>query len=188
MRTLWKTIVAVVALTLLAAVQPDCAYACSCLPSPPPDQALADATAVFSGRVTEKEILLNNAGTSFDRVTFAVTRSWKEAAQPTLVVTTSGDSASCGFFFEQGQEYIVYANEQEGQLSTGLCSRTALLADASDDIAALGPGDAVAPTELPATGDDAQRRRTVALAAGALVLVACGGLVVRRRAPTRGRS
>jgi hypothetical protein len=46
----------------------------------------------------------------------------------------------CGFGFETGRDYVVYAHGAEGQLETGICTGTALVDEPenndADDIAA----------------------------------------------------
>ncbi|HXN49392.1 MAG TPA: carboxypeptidase regulatory-like domain-containing protein [Bryobacteraceae bacterium] len=53
-------------------------------------------------------------------------------------VVTGVWDGDCGFRFDRGQSYVVYAGESEdGQLATGICSRTAELDRAQDDLAYL---------------------------------------------------
>ena len=39
-------------------------------------------------------------------------------------VATASDGAACGFHFEEGRRYTVFASEHRGRLETGLCSGT----------------------------------------------------------------
>ena len=86
----------------------DMALACSCAPAPPPAQARDAAD------------------------------SWKKARCGTVVIQTPSDSAMCGFGFEVGKSYLIYADMQKGKLSTNLCSRTSTIEEAGEDVAALG--------------------------------------------------
>jgi hypothetical protein len=52
-------------------------------------------------------------------------------------IKTSASSASCGYNFEQGEDYLVYAREIEGETFVSLCSRTALAYDSEEDLAYL---------------------------------------------------
>ena len=110
------------------------AYACSCLQPPAPNQALADARAVFSGKVTniqQDRYTLN--------VTFEVDQQWKGDEAETIVIQTATSSATCGYPFEVNQTYLVYANQPQGsKLRTDHCSRTTLLNQATDDLSELG--------------------------------------------------
>ena len=187
MRLIWKLAVTVALVAFVAAVQPTCVFACSCRPRGPPEDALANSTAVFSGRVTALSAPVDAGGADPVRVTFAVARSWKGVARSTIVLTTPASSASCGVGFVQGQEYLVYALKSEGRLETNLCSRTTQLGSAGADLAVLGAGSAPAgggmtPT-LPAAGDDALSadQWLARVAAGALLIVFGAGMLKRRR-------
>jgi hypothetical protein len=47
-------------------------------------------------------------------------------------VTTGWGNGDCGFDFEVGKEYVVYASD-EGQLETSICSGTSLLVAGTQD-------------------------------------------------------
>jgi hypothetical protein len=113
------------------------AYACSCIPPVPPAEALAQAGAVFSGEVLE----VAQDGMHL-RVRLQVGTVWKGAGERVVFVTTPASTASCGFPFEQGQEYQVYttADAESNGLQTNLCTRTKLVSEAAEDLQALGPG------------------------------------------------
>jgi hypothetical protein len=188
----WKMLSALVVVAFLTAVQPACVFACSCIAPGPPEEALASSTAVFAGKVTEIVAPANLGGAEPMRVTFEVSQGWKGAEQKTIVVHTSGSSASCGFEFAQGQEYLVYASESEGTLQTGLCSRTAQLAMAGDDLAVLGEGTVPTgapavdtPTTMPETGNSiGQYVVPAALVSGLVLVVLLSSVVVTRRRGT----
>ena len=101
-----------------------------------------DQTAVFAGEVTNIESDEGPVINSTDpvMVTFQVIEVWKGAPQNTITITTPRESASCGFNFEVGREYVVYAWDNGDGLSTNLCSRTAELSPDLEDLDALGPG------------------------------------------------
>jgi serpin B len=127
-------------------------YACSCLPPGAPLAEMARATAVFAGRVTNIEVPGGVIVSSADpvKVTFAAGQIWKGPEEAVITVTTPRDSASCGVSFQTGQEYLVYALGSENELTTNLCSRTASLARAAEDLAVLGEGrtpEPATPTE-----------------------------------------
>jgi hypothetical protein len=90
-------------------------------------------------------------------VTFDVSQVWKGPEFTSLAVSTAQSSASCGYTFEFGRDYLVYAYGAEENLEVGLCSRTQLLADAEADLAELG--QATEPTaanpSLPAASPEA---------------------------------
>lgn len=190
MTMFWRMVAALVVVAVMTAVQPACVFACSCIAPPPPDEAMANSTAVFAGQVTEIVAPADLGGSNPVVVTFAVSQGWKGAEQTTIVVSTTGSSASCGFEFVKGQEYLVYATESEGRLQTGLCSRTASLAAAANDIAVLGDGTvptsaggaAEQPATLPETGDTmSSYLAPVALGGVLLLVVVLGSVMVTRR-------
>lgn len=131
------------ALIAALAVPPRPAHACSCVPPPPPAAARDQATAVFAGTVSAIGGGDQSSGGAL-LVTFELQQVWKGPDGPQLTITTPADSAGCGYGFVQGESYLVYADAQGGQLSTGLCARTTPLAAADADLAALGPGTPVA--------------------------------------------
>jgi hypothetical protein len=124
---------------------PGRAYACSCVVPPPVGQARDQAAAVFTGVVSA---VVRQTESSQVEVRFNLTESWKGPIGPTLSLSTSASSASCGYEFVEGQRYLVYASEQDGALSTSLCSRTAPADGAADEIASLGIGRGV-PRDVP---------------------------------------
>ncbi|MBI4349637.1 MAG: hypothetical protein HY553_22570 [Elusimicrobia bacterium] len=137
---------AIRAVALLSAIlTARAASACSCRRPDPPRQALDRAAAVFAGRVvamTEENPRRDGMMSSMDpfRIEFAVSRSWKGPRRKALAARTVRDGASCGYRFEPGKEYLVFAYTDGGELWVGLCSRTKPLADAKEDLAALGRG------------------------------------------------
>lgn len=111
------------------------AYACSCVRPPAPNQALANAAVVFSGRVTNIERVKGRLN-----VTFRVDKHWKGTPGQSLTVQTSATTATCGYPFKVGQTYLVYADRRQGGLQTNQCSRTTLLSQAAEDLSVLGKG------------------------------------------------
>jgi len=124
------------ALALLTPIGP--ALACSCVPPPPPREALTRVDAVFLGEVARIE-----EGAAQERgllyVTLTVSRVWKGAPGKTVVVTTAKDGASCGYKFSNST-HLIYARGEMRNLRTGLCDRTMPLDEARADIKALGEG------------------------------------------------
>jgi hypothetical protein len=149
MRPLLLTLALIVVGGLTVLSQPRAVYACSCVPPSPPLEARNQATAVFAGTV--KEVAPSGPDSMSVFVTFDVQQSWKGPAAPQLTLITSNSSASCGYEFTAGEQYLVYGTAQEGRISASLCSRTAHLADAGEDLAALGPGTPVTAAPAPVT-------------------------------------
>ena len=62
------------------------------------------------------------------QISFDVSRSYRGARQKNVRIRTGVGAGDCGFQFEVGKQYLVYAfADESGQLSTGICSGTALL-------------------------------------------------------------
>ena len=140
---------AIVALTLASALAMPIqeVVACRCVPPAPPLIELARSDAVFSGKVVE----LNQGGPWQPLMaTMEIDDCWKGSIAGRVVVTTSSSSAACGVELQFGGEYLIYAHENAGVLSTHMCTRTRPLEFAAEDLAALGePGCAV--STAPAT-------------------------------------
>ncbi|MCE5170441.1 hypothetical protein LQV63_14085 [Paenibacillus profundus] len=117
--------------------------ACSCAASPSIEDAKRDAAAVFAGKVTHvsrswTKMTFSTADPV--KVSFQVKRVWKGNVPSNAKVVTALSSASCGYEFEPGKEYLVYAYHSDGKYMTHLCTRTAPLEDAAEDIQVLGKG------------------------------------------------
>lgn len=108
--------------------------ACSCVIAKPVIEELNNSASVFLGTVmsVKEGTLSQNVVIEFD-----VNQSWKGIKSKKITVVTTSSSASCGYFFEEGKTYLVYAHESEGQLSVSLCSRTTDLEYAQSDITEL---------------------------------------------------
>ena len=118
------TLLAVVALISLSA---NSAFACRCATPPPPKQSLAKSKAVFLGKVIRIEKTKpRDFGVSVLRVTFEVSRNFKNVTKRQVDVITSASGASCGYNFTKGKTYLVYCLTAGGEksLTTNLCSRT----------------------------------------------------------------
>lgn len=136
-KTFWLAFSFLLMFQLLFTAVPTPSYACDCVYPKPPKEAMADAGAVYAGKVLKVEKLKEHF-----KVTFAVDTAWKGVASAeTSVLTAIGGQASCGIDFEKGREYLVYTNQTpDGQMHASLCSRTKELQQADDDLKELGAG------------------------------------------------
>lgn len=153
--------------------------ACSCIAGQTTQDNFDNSAAVFVGTVTE--VVDGGTITMMNTVEFDVSRSWKGSVGAEITVATAQDSAACGFNFEEGQEYLVYAYESEGTMETGLCSGTASVADAMSAIAELNEitdgTNVPQPAESEEEMDDTTKSIVIAalsLAVGALLGYALG--------------
>ena len=119
-------------------------FACSCLPfvdesvMQQVNRAKKDARAVFSGKVLK---VVRKPGSSSVVVKFRAEKSWKGNVSRRISISTGADSALCGFNFEVGKSYLIYAQGTDAKnLQTNICTRTAGLPNAKADLKALGKG------------------------------------------------
>lgn len=131
--------------TSLLVLSANSANACTCAPTTP-KQSFESSSAVFSGGVIDvvgQETGSNEPVSSNEpvKVIFEVSKVWKGKVEQQLVVTTPASEASCGYSFQEGEEYLVYAYAQEAELQTNLCSGTKPLSEAQADLAVLGEGE-----------------------------------------------
>jgi hypothetical protein len=186
----------ILAVSSLVILLPECAYACQCSMLPGSqkeraERALSDSKAVFSGEVVDFEkspfpttMMEGTMVTTmiFPRsatVTLRVSEVWKGPRQQTVQLTTDvADGISCGYPFEEGQEYLVYAyGWRQGLVADG-CTETKRLSEAGTDLEVLGAGKK--PTgggALSDTSGDVSVRAMFGLAG--LVLAASLSMVMR---------
>ncbi len=117
---------------------PSGAHACSCNGNPnPPCRAYGNADAVFDAVVTGREkiersgvhVYLNSR-----RYQLEVERVFKgDVPSATYVYTGVGDS-DCGYRFQVGKRYLIYAHRSEGRFTTSICTRTTTIKNASEDL------------------------------------------------------
>jgi len=140
-------------------LSPAVAFGCKC--APPPEgmsgRQLAEwrakgVTAIFEGKVVRaklKSVWLeasvgDSVPASIDEVipvmlvTFDILRSYRGVQGQHVDVETGLGGGDCGFGFEIGKEYLVYADRTEsGQLSTGICTATAPVEKSGANLAYL---------------------------------------------------
>lgn len=149
-------------LTLLA--RPSPVSACSCVADVTIPNNFTQHAAVFTGKVTRiadnyapyfstADYILDRLGNPnyffyhFVRnderrlgfsVFFKVINSWKGVEKSFVEVNTGRGGGDCGYTFEMGKEYLVYASYAYGipdnYWVTGICSRNATLPDATEDL------------------------------------------------------
>jgi len=130
-----------VASSLVLGLFPSMSFACSCIMPVPPLEALSQSDAVFVGTVKGVSSVSDYRKT----VDFDVSMVWKGDVGNDATVFTARDSAACGFGFEAGKTYVVYAHddaEGEGRTANS-CSRTHEVSGdytQDEDVIALGEG------------------------------------------------
>ncbi|MFY0569017.1 hypothetical protein ACN28E_35065 [Archangium lansingense] len=129
---------------------PTDALACSCELQPKDlhealKAARKKADAIFRGRVVgiEPEYAApDSKRLRLHRVAFEVTETFKGRVAPRQVVTTyRPDGIGCGYLFEEGIEYLVYAGTgAPAGLETSMCSRTQPADEARIELDSLRSG------------------------------------------------
>lgn len=127
---------------------PNVAAACSCAlpPLSKTEKQLIKlerkkSQAVFSGEVTEIIIpkLPSGEESWTAEVRFKVLQTWKGTKSATVTVFTANVCCICGYKFEVGEQYLVYARgSKKDSLSTDTCTRTQKLVTANQDLRILG--------------------------------------------------
>lgn len=130
------------------------AMACSCMAAGTPCEAYGKAAAVFVGTVTAVRDSQRQQATDVNErrkqedsdggdwtpmaYKFSVEQAYLGVAGSEVEIFTGRGGGDCGFRFETGQRYLVYAYRYKDKLSTGICTRTQLFSRATEDIAFLG--------------------------------------------------
>ncbi|HEX8847179.1 MAG TPA: hypothetical protein VF791_21220 [Pyrinomonadaceae bacterium] len=119
------------------------ARACSCFAGGPPCQSYVNTQAVFVGtptEVTRTTVKLKSGDREYDYAqrlfTFRVEEAFRGVDAAEVRVATGQGGGDCGYNFQIGERYIVYANRMEGTdfYGTSICTRTRPLSEASEDL------------------------------------------------------
>src|SRR5262245_47844921 len=100
----------------------------------------AQSAAVFVGVVSNVSLTAISRGQPSEVylgkvVRFSVEKAYKGVESPEISVQTGNGGGDCGYPFESGKRYLVYAYSiPNGKLGTGICSRTKPLSKASEDL------------------------------------------------------
>jgi hypothetical protein len=95
--------------------------------------AYASSTSIFVGEVVE---VITKPDVYFVSVKFKVEKNWNKNFQKEITVSTGKGGGDCGYKFQIGKKYLVYAYGENNKLSTDICTRTAL-ANSNKDAAFL---------------------------------------------------
>ncbi|WP_392455662.1 hypothetical protein ACF3OH_02545 [Chryseomicrobium aureum] len=113
------------------------ASACSCVEPFSVQEELESSALVILGTVRE---IKQSSSAGNKEVLVEVSRIFKGETQSQQIIVTAGDSAACGFEFQQGLDHLIYARDVGTGYTTGLCDRTTLASSAADDLSILGEG------------------------------------------------
>ncbi len=132
-----KMLTCALALLCLFSLAAPSAHACECGVNARPRKEMKKSDAVFAGEVVEAGV-----GGSSNRYKFRVERYWKGVKEEYVVISVG--YGLCAGPFAVGQKWLIYAFEDEREgLMSDVCTRTTPLAQAADDLKALGKGKPV---------------------------------------------
>jgi len=105
--------------------------ACTCVPLPEDitieqqvKEAYQTSSSVFIGEVIE--VTQKPDDEFYVTVRFKVDKIWNDKKfQKEITLSTGKDDGLCGYSFERGEKYLVYASGESNKLSTNICTRTA---------------------------------------------------------------
>jgi hypothetical protein len=136
------------AIAALCAVGACHALACSCVGPTPVCSVYWNTSVLFLGHVVRIEHVYDKPpeervvdgktitiiGPGQNLVHFDVTKSYRGAPGEQVVVHTADQGSACGYAFEQGHDYLVYAyTAPDGGLAAGRCTRTHEVTSRADD-------------------------------------------------------
>lgn len=146
-----RSVLSLVMLVVLALITETSTFACSC-DVYPFEREFEVTDQIFSGTVVSisEPVVRTRHGFQiyFYDVEFEVSRFWKGAVSRSFTVETNVEGSACGYSFEVGDTYLVYAidaeEDEDRPPATSICRRTQTLGDAQEDLAKLGEGTPVA--------------------------------------------
>ena len=139
------------ALLFLFFIATPIANACTCGGNGSPCESFGTATAVFVGtpiatRTEQPKPEKREDYFAPRTFKFSVEQAYLGVTGTEIEVSTGFGGGDCGYSFELGQRYLVYAYRYEsGQLGTSICTSTKPFSKARDDLAFLGNLSSAAP-------------------------------------------
>ncbi|MBD7907866.1 hypothetical protein [Sporosarcina gallistercoris] len=158
------------------------ARACSCIELPSVSEAREEADAVFLGIITDIEDLQIQR-----EVTINVREAWKGVRTKTIKIYTGFNDGDCGLPITIGESYLFYATDgsernDDGFLTSNICTRTTAEANAMEDLKELGAGKKEFTQEEPSSFADGQSRWIITSILGSIVfLLILYGFFLKKR-------
>jgi hypothetical protein len=112
---------------------PAAVEACSCLPIEDVTKEFDKYAVIFLGEAVEERA----AGEHSREAAFRVAQVWKGQRAKRLTVGSASQAAACGYPFQAGRHYVVFAHATRATLSTNSCSPTARMKVAEELIGKL---------------------------------------------------
>ncbi|MFT6849848.1 MAG: hypothetical protein ACJATA_000652 [Sphingobacteriales bacterium] len=101
--------------------------ACDCITIDKPQEAFDKVDVIFAGTITD---IIKTEGSV--KVVFRTITAWKGVSDTTIIVDAG--YSSCDWSFFKGNHYLIYGYSTGGNISTNLCTRTATIYNASEDL------------------------------------------------------
>ena len=147
-----RSVVVLLGILIVISVASQTVNACSCGGTGSPCESFGSAAAVFAGTVVAmrenerpKQTERNDVRWNPRAFKFSVEQSYLGVAGTEVEVFTGSGGGDCGYDFQIGQRYLVYAYRNDHQLYTGICTRTRPFSSANEDLAFLGTLSSAAP-------------------------------------------
>jgi len=132
--------------TALLALSVSDVKACSCEGGDrPPCEEYWRSEAVFAGKVMKRSLFSVVEGEGDSRyeyqqvlVRFSIEQAFKGIAGDEVEIVTGISGGDCGYYFKDGERYVVYAissGRDKSRLYSGFCNRIKLVAEAEEDFA-----------------------------------------------------
>ena len=115
-----------------------------------------------------------------DTVSFRVSEVWKGPERETLDVSTPSEGPACGYSFNKGTEYLVYAYGKKESFKSDICTETKPLTEASVDLEALGNAEQTVGNGGTLSDTSGQFPRLDVIAIMGLAVAAVSLVVLRR--------
>jgi|GEM_PF-1424705 len=130
--------------SMLSLIGVEKVYACSCVMKSTYAEDLEKKSHVFDATVVDKT---DHDQSTLD-VELAVSAIWKGEAERETHVLTAPYSDACGYEFNIGTRYAVFASEIDGALHVSFCSATTPIADMSSIFTELGQPEKLSDKQL----------------------------------------
>lgn len=104
-----------------------------CVPSGPPCEAAWRTDAIFLAQVVS---IATKPGPTYSprTVSMRILEAFRGIEGESVEVTTGAGAGDCGYDFEAGRDYLVYAYRNGHRLATGICNRTRPVEEAEEDL------------------------------------------------------
>lgn len=117
----------------------------------------ARSDAVFVGRVVQMAVEQRSEGNYRYEVRvchFQVSEGFKgiDDQKKELTIVTRMSGSACGFPFELGERYLVYASVYQGEMETNICRRTRALIQPKEEAVLVGRDNPFAKIEMDESG------------------------------------